>query len=62
MESCLVRDGALASDSAKVASMWALRERIAEALLVDGYDDDDKDDDAKIDNDDTMMTKVMLMN
>ena len=37
MSSSLVIDGVLASDSAKVASMWGLRERIAEALLKDGY-------------------------
>ena len=37
MESSLVTDGVVATDSAKVAAMWALRERIAEALLKDGY-------------------------
>jgi len=37
MSSSLVTDGVLASDSAKIAAMWGLRERIAEALLKDGY-------------------------
>ena len=37
MSSSLVTDGVLASDSGKMASMWGLRERIAEALLKDGY-------------------------
>ena len=37
MESSLVIDGVVASDSSKVTAMWGLRERIAEALLKDGY-------------------------
>jgi hypothetical protein len=37
MEAGLVTDGAVATDGAKIAAMWALRERLAEGLLHDGY-------------------------
>ena len=37
MEEGLVADGTVAADLTKMDALWALRERIAEALLEDGY-------------------------
>ena len=37
MSSGLVEDGTVAADYSKMHAMWELRERIAEALLHDGY-------------------------
>ncbi|XP_037068173.1 D-2-hydroxyglutarate dehydrogenase, mitochondrial-like [Pollicipes pollicipes] len=37
MQRELVIDGVLATDTSQIKSLWQLRERIAEALLVDGY-------------------------
>ncbi|XP_044147759.1 D-2-hydroxyglutarate dehydrogenase, mitochondrial [Bufo gargarizans] len=37
MESGLVTSGTVATDQAKIMSLWALRERITEALAHDGY-------------------------
>ncbi|UYV82982.1 D2HGDH [Cordylochernes scorpioides] len=37
MEQQLVEDGTFTSDLSKVQNLWALRERMAEALLHDGY-------------------------
>lgn len=33
----LVLDGTVATEPSKMATIWALRERIAEALMHDGY-------------------------
>lgn len=37
MNSGLINDGTVASEPSKMLDIWALRERIAEALLHDGY-------------------------
>jgi len=37
LESGLASDGTLATDSSKILEIWALRERMAEAILHDGY-------------------------
>ena len=37
MSNGLVMDGTVADDSAKIAHLWGLRERMAEALQLDGY-------------------------
>ena len=33
----LVPDGTVADDSSKIAALWGLRERMAEALQLDGF-------------------------
>ncbi|XP_036410195.1 D-2-hydroxyglutarate dehydrogenase, mitochondrial isoform X2 [Megalops cyprinoides] len=37
MESSLVTDGTVATEEAKIKALWALRERVTEALTHDGY-------------------------
>ncbi|XP_064611962.1 D-2-hydroxyglutarate dehydrogenase, mitochondrial-like [Liolophura sinensis] len=37
MEDGIVRDGTLATETSKVQAIWGLRERLAEALMHDGY-------------------------
>jgi len=37
MEEGLIQNGTVADDSKKVNELWQLRERMAEALQIDGY-------------------------
>ncbi|KAL4624738.1 D-2-hydroxyglutarate dehydrogenase, mitochondrial isoform X1 [Arapaima gigas] len=37
MASCLVTDGTVATEDAKVKALWSIRERVTEALTHDGY-------------------------
>ncbi|KAK6177589.1 hypothetical protein SNE40_015660 [Patella caerulea] len=37
MSSGLISDGTVATESTKIANIWGLRERMAEGLMVDGY-------------------------
>ena len=37
MNSAVISDGTVATETSRVQALWALRERLAEGLLHDGY-------------------------